>query len=218
MCLLYPLQNYSPFKTKRQIVRISPTVFHKKQKWPTQIQIPGLKKRQMLLCKETFWFYQKKLILTKCWNVLLTTYLLCLVDIFFNRQLAFSLVPTVLLFQPTFSFTLTGLHKKNEKPQSQSFNFTFCYTENVLSLNNSKVGDFVDQIYPNEHEIKDNTGTARSASYLDLHLEIDSESRIRTKCYDKRRADNTMSVQTKMDKRANNGLQNITQKTRDRGT
>ena len=27
-----------------------------------------------------------------------------------------------------------------------------------------------------------------------------------------------MSVQTKMDKRANSGLQNITQKTRDRGT
>jgi hypothetical protein len=64
-----------------------------------------------------------------------------------------------------------------EKSQSLSFNFTFCYTENVLSLNNSKVGDFVDQIYPNELEIKDTTGTARFASYLDLHLEIDSESR-----------------------------------------
>ena len=42
-------------------------------------------------------------------------------------------------------------------------------------------------------EIKDTTGTARFASYLDLHLEIDSENRLRTKCYDKRRADNTMS-------------------------
>jgi hypothetical protein len=109
------------------------------------------------------------------------------------------------LLLPTFSFTLTGLLKKNEKQQSQSFNFTFRYTEDVLSLNNSKLGDFVDRIYPNELEIKDTTGTARSASYLDLHLEIDSESRLRTKCYDKRRADNTMSVQTKMDKRANSG-------------
>ena len=120
-------------------------------------------------------------------------YLLCLVDIFFNRESAFSLVPTVLHFQPTFSFTLIGLLKKNEKQQSQSFNFTFRYIDDVLSLNNSKVGDFLDQIYPNELEIKDITGTARSASYLDLHLEIDSESRLRTKCYDKRRADNTMS-------------------------
>jgi hypothetical protein len=31
-----------------------------------------------------------------------------------------------------------------------------------------------------------NTDTDRSASYLDLHLEIDSEGRLRTKLYDKR--------------------------------
>jgi hypothetical protein len=36
-------------------------------------------------------------------------------------------------------------------------------------------GDFVDRIYPIELEIKDSTYTDRSASYLDLHLEIDSE-------------------------------------------
>jgi hypothetical protein len=35
-------------------------------------------------------------------------------------------------------------------------------------------------------EIKDTTDTDRSASYLDLHLEIDSEDRLRTKLYDKR--------------------------------
>jgi hypothetical protein len=42
----------------------------------------------------------------------------------------------------------------------------------VLSLNNYRFGDFVDRIYPIELEIKDTTD--RSASYLDLHLEIDS--------------------------------------------
>jgi hypothetical protein len=36
-----------------------------------------------------------------------------------------------------------------------------------------------------ELEIKDTTDTDRSASYLDLHLEIDSEGRLRTKLYDK---------------------------------
>ena len=46
-------------------------------------------------------------------------------------------------------------------------------------------GDFVDRIYPIELEIKDTTDTDRSASYLDLHLEIDSEGRLRTKNYDK---------------------------------
>ena len=91
-----------------------------------------------------------------------------------------------------FPLLLRGFSRKR-KAAIPIFNFTFCYTENVLSLNNSKVGDCVDQIYPNELEIKDTTGTARFASYLDLHLEIDSESRLRTKCYDKRRTDNTMS-------------------------
>ena len=37
-----------------------------------------------------------------------------------------------------------------------------------------------------ELEIKDTTDTDWSASYLDLHLEIDSEGRLRTKLYDKR--------------------------------
>ena len=40
------------------------------------------------------------------------------------------------------------------------------------------------RIYPIELEIKDTTDTARSASYLNLHLEIDSEGRLRTKPYD----------------------------------
>jgi hypothetical protein len=55
-----------------------------------------------------------------------------------------------------------------------------------LSLNNSRFSDFVDRINPIELEIKDTTDTDRSASYLDLHLEIDSEERLRTKHYDKR--------------------------------
>jgi hypothetical protein len=76
--------------------------------------------------------------------------------------------------------------KKNEKKLARSLNFTFRYIDDVLSLNNSRFGDFVDRVYPIEFEIKDTTYTDRSASYLDLHLEIDSEGRLRTKLYDKR--------------------------------
>jgi hypothetical protein len=47
--------------------------------------------------------------------------------------------------------------------------------DDVLSLNNSRFGDFVDRIYPIELEIKDSTDIDRSASCLYLHLEIDSE-------------------------------------------
>jgi hypothetical protein len=42
----------------------------------------------------------------------------------------------------------------------------------------------VDRIYPIELEIK--YITDRSASYLELHLEIDSDGWLRTKLYDKR--------------------------------
>ena len=55
--------------------------------------------------------------------------------------------------------------------------------DDVLSLNNSMFGDSVDRIYPIELEIKNITYIDRSASYLDIHLEIDSDGRLRTKLY-----------------------------------
>ena len=67
-----------------------------------------------------------------------------------------------------------------------SFNSTFRYIDDVLSLNNSKFGDYVERIYPIELEIKDTTDTVKSASYIDLHLEIDNEGLLKTKLYDKR--------------------------------
>jgi hypothetical protein len=68
-----------------------------------------------------------------------------------------------------------------------SFSYiTVSYIDDVLSLNNSRFGDFVDRIYPIEFEIKDTTDTDRSTSYLDLHLEMDSEGRLRAKHYHKR--------------------------------
>ena len=73
-----------------------------------------------------------------------------------------------------------GLLMKNEKKLSRSSNFTFRYIDDVLSLNNSRFGDFVDRRYPIELEIKITTDTDMSASYLDLYLEIDSEGRLRT--------------------------------------
>ena len=70
---------------------------------------------------------------------------------------------------------IQGLLKKNENKLARSFSFTFRYIDDVLSLNNSRFGDFVDRIYPIELEIKDTIDIDRSASYLDLHLEFNSE-------------------------------------------
>ena len=78
------------------------------------------------------------------------------------------------------------LLKKHEKKLSRSFNFTFRYIDDVLSLNDCNSSDFVHHIYPIELGMKDITDTAMSASYIDLHLEINKEGRLRTKLYDKR--------------------------------
>jgi hypothetical protein len=65
--------------------------------------------------------------------------------------------------------------KKNEKKLARSFNFTFRHIDDIISLNDSNVGDFVDRFYPTELQIKDTKDTAKSASFIALHLEIDSE-------------------------------------------
>ena len=108
---------------------------------------------------------------------------------FFDRQSMGTncapLLADVFLYSHEADF-IQGLLKKNEQKLARSFNFTFRYIDDVLSLNNSRFGDFVDRINPIELQIKYTTYIDRSASYLDLYLEINSEGRLRTKLYDKR--------------------------------
>ena len=73
------------------------------------------------------------------------------------------------------------LFKKNERKLARYFDFTFRYIYDVLLINNSRFGDFVDLIYPTELKINDATDTYGSPSYLEIHLEVDSEGRLRTK-------------------------------------
>jgi hypothetical protein len=63
----------------------------------------------------------------------------------------------------------TGVSQEKRKKLAKSFNFTFNYIDDVLSINNSRLGDFVDCIYPVELEIKDtNKGTSRREEELIL--------------------------------------------------
>ena len=78
------------------------------------------------------------------------------------------------------AYFIQELLKKDEKKLAQSFNYKF------QSLSNSKLGDFIDRIYPIELEIKKTTDKDGSASYLDLHLELNNEDRQRTKLYGQR--------------------------------
>jgi hypothetical protein len=60
------------------------------------------------------------------------------------------------------------LQEMNEKKLAQSFNVTFRYIDDVLSINNSRLGDFVDCIYPIDLEIKD---THLRYIYI-LHMQV----------------------------------------------
>ena len=67
-----------------------------------------------------------------------------------------------------------------------AFNFTYRYTDDVLSINNSRFAEFFPLIYPPELEVKETTDTASSTSFLDLDLEFDDSGQISTKIYHKR--------------------------------
>ena len=170
-------------------------MFHKEE-WPTLIQIPCARKGQILFCKKkkhsdsTNKFSETDII-----NLL--EFLIDNIFVIFGGRVfqqtvgipmgtnCAELLADLFLYSYKAAF-IQGLCKKNERKLVRSFNFTFRYIDDVLSLNNSRFGDFVDRIYPIVLEIKDTTDTDTSASYLDLHLEIDSEGRLRTELYDKR--------------------------------
>jgi hypothetical protein len=93
------------------------------------------------------------------------------VDVFFSGQVAYiwvKLCSSSRRFVPLFADFIQGLRKKNEKKLARSFNFTFHYTDDALSLSNYKLGYCADRIYPIELEINDTTDTGRFDSYLDL--------------------------------------------------
>jgi hypothetical protein len=79
---------------------------------------------------------------------------------------------------------IQGLLKKHEKNLARSFNFTFHYIDDVLSLNNSRFGDFVIRINPIELEIPHIQ--IRLLHALTYTSKLTSEGRLRTKLYDKR--------------------------------
>jgi hypothetical protein len=70
------------------------------------------------------------------------------------------------------------LLKDNNKKLAVSFNHTFRYIDDVLSINNHNFHNYVHLIYPNELEIKDTTESDKSASYLDILLNIDSNGSV----------------------------------------
>ena len=81
---------------------------------------------------------------------------------------------------------IQSLLRSDKKTIAKSFNFTYRYIDDVLSLNNPKIGDYLEGIYQAELEVKDTTESINSASYLDLQLEYDIQGKLNLKLYDKR--------------------------------
>ena len=81
---------------------------------------------------------------------------------------------------------LQNLVRNKRMKDAKSFNFTYRYIDDVLSINNPSFSQWLPSIYPPELEIKETTETTCTASFLDLHLEFDSSGKLSTKIYDKR--------------------------------
>ena len=92
-------------------------------------------------------------------------------DVFFQQTVGISInincaSPLTDLFLYSYKDDfIQGLVMNNEKKLALSFNFTFCYKDDDLSISNSNLGDFVDHLYPVWIEIKDTIENIMSASY-----------------------------------------------------
>ena len=91
-----------------------------------------------------------------------------------------------MLFYRHYYMKYVKLLRDNNKKLAVSFNHTFRYIDDVLSINNHNFHYYVHLIYPDELEMKDTTESDKSAPYLDILLNIDSSGRLTTSLYDKR--------------------------------
>ena len=78
------------------------------------------------------------------------------------------------------------LIKSGKRHLAKSFCFTYRYIGDVLSINNPKFGNYIDDKYPAASEIKNTTDADHRASYLNLDLSYDRDKPLQVKLYDKR--------------------------------
>jgi hypothetical protein len=116
-----------------------------------------LEKGQNLFCEENILILPKcslKLISSTCSSFWLTIFLFYLVDVDIPMGAnCASLLTNLFLYSYEADF-MQGFLKKKENKLTRSFNFTFRYIYDVLSLNNPRFGDFRNRIYPIELEIQ----------------------------------------------------------------
>ena len=86
-------------------------------------------------------------------------------------------------------FIQSGIHTVfalNEKETSSRFNLTCRYIDDVLSMNNTEIENYLDWVSSAELEINDTTESTISASCIDLLLSIGRYGQLHTSIYNKR--------------------------------
>ena len=76
------------------------------------------------------------------------------------------------LLADIFLYSNEAEFSAGKKRLASQFNFTYRYIDDVLSINNPYLENYLGQMYPPGIEIKDTTESKTSASYLDLLLSI----------------------------------------------
>ena len=95
------------------------------------------------------------------------------------------LLADIFLYSDEAEF-IQSLLSTGRKQLAPRFNFTYRYIDDVLSINNPELENYLGQMYPVELEINDTTESNTSASYLDLLLSIGRDGQLHTSIYDKR--------------------------------
>lgn len=80
----------------------------------------------------------------KMLEIFINNILLCLMDVGISIGTNCAPLPTDSFLYSHEADFIQGLVKKNEKKIARSFNVTFRYIDDVLSLNNFRLGDFFD--------------------------------------------------------------------------
>ena len=95
------------------------------------------------------------------------------------------LLADLYLFTYEYDYMQSLIKGKNLQ-KAKSFNFTFRYIDDLITVQNKYIKDAVKDIYPPTLELKETTDSPDGTSYLDLYLFKDKNGLISRRLYDKR--------------------------------
>ena len=91
------------------------------------------------------------------------------------------------LFLHTFEYDFMLRTMKQDMTKAVQFSSTFCYIDDLLSVNNENFGNYISDIYPSDLELKDTTLTLNAVCYLHTRIKNgDSNTPFHLSVYNKR--------------------------------